>query len=477
MERARRIGGAFLGADDPHALSRWYAEHLGLEATRAEPHGVVLFAGQPGSTASELSLEVDDLDAMVDQLRAAGVHVDVDESWHPDGRYARLHDPAGNPVQLCQPIDYVRTLEDEPPPERPARRLPARWLALAMGVLIAVVLAVVATQRGEQPEAADDSPATTTTAQPTTTPKSVVTEGRRMLGVTDDWELFAYRPEELIRIELKLGRVTRTPVPALRSSGPAWLIVTPDRAIIRPLDLVAGYAVPDGRPAETLSGKLADGGPAFPGPQPGQLWVHAHEDDHELLSPVTGGGKPAGRSISIPRDFSIVASDHAGNVIADGTGGTYLMRPEGPRRITTGQLLAVGPTRFLTRECDERARCATVVIERRTGSRRTIADHPALAELGMGAIAPDGSQAAMLRTDSDGRLGLHLVDLDTGVDRTFNVRGDSDGNSEPTMAWLPDSRWLFVPSTRRMVAVDAHTGRVLTLGLTLPGVRLVAVRG
>lgn len=85
MERARRIGGALLRADDPHALSRWYAEHLGLEATREESQGVALFAAQPGSSTSELSLEVDDLDAIVDQLRAAGVHVDVDDDWHPEG--------------------------------------------------------------------------------------------------------------------------------------------------------------------------------------------------------------------------------------------------------------------------------------------------------------------------------------------------------------------------------------------------------
>ena len=40
---------------------------------------------------------------MTAQLRAAGMVVDVDPQHYPNGRFARLHDPEGNPIELWQP--------------------------------------------------------------------------------------------------------------------------------------------------------------------------------------------------------------------------------------------------------------------------------------------------------------------------------------------------------------------------------------
>ena len=50
-----------------------------------------------------LNLRVRDLDAMVAQLRAAGVEVKVDPEQYPNGRFARTQDPEGNPIELWQP--------------------------------------------------------------------------------------------------------------------------------------------------------------------------------------------------------------------------------------------------------------------------------------------------------------------------------------------------------------------------------------
>jgi len=50
-----------------------------------------------------LNFRVRDLDAMVDQLRAARIEVSVDEEIYPSGRFARLHDPEGNPIELWEP--------------------------------------------------------------------------------------------------------------------------------------------------------------------------------------------------------------------------------------------------------------------------------------------------------------------------------------------------------------------------------------
>jgi glyoxylase I family protein len=47
-----------------------------------------------------INFRVRDLDVLVVQLRAAGIEVTVDPQKYPNGRFARLHDPEGNPVEL-----------------------------------------------------------------------------------------------------------------------------------------------------------------------------------------------------------------------------------------------------------------------------------------------------------------------------------------------------------------------------------------
>jgi hypothetical protein len=37
------------------------------------------------------------------QLRAAGIHVEVDQEPYPNGRFARLCDAEVNPIELWQP--------------------------------------------------------------------------------------------------------------------------------------------------------------------------------------------------------------------------------------------------------------------------------------------------------------------------------------------------------------------------------------
>jgi len=50
-----------------------------------------------------VNFRVRDLDAMAAQLQAAGIEIDVDPQHYPNGRFARLHDPEGNPIELWQP--------------------------------------------------------------------------------------------------------------------------------------------------------------------------------------------------------------------------------------------------------------------------------------------------------------------------------------------------------------------------------------
>ena len=50
-----------------------------------------------------INFRVNDLDAMVEQLRAAGVEVEVDTETYPNGRFAQTEDPEGNRIQLWEP--------------------------------------------------------------------------------------------------------------------------------------------------------------------------------------------------------------------------------------------------------------------------------------------------------------------------------------------------------------------------------------
>jgi catechol 2,3-dioxygenase-like lactoylglutathione lyase family enzyme len=50
-----------------------------------------------------VNFRVRDLDKMAAQLRAAGIEVKIDPKSYPNGRFARVHDPEGNPIELWQP--------------------------------------------------------------------------------------------------------------------------------------------------------------------------------------------------------------------------------------------------------------------------------------------------------------------------------------------------------------------------------------
>lgn len=120
------IGGLFFRARDPEGLAAWYKEHLGVgggcvaEGAPGEANqwlwltagGPVVF--QPFKADNDyfaadkqfmLNLRVSGLDAMLANLRAAGVEVVTKAEWDDPqvGRFARVHDPEGNAVELWEP--------------------------------------------------------------------------------------------------------------------------------------------------------------------------------------------------------------------------------------------------------------------------------------------------------------------------------------------------------------------------------------
>jgi predicted enzyme related to lactoylglutathione lyase len=116
MERVLGIGGYFLRAADPAALSAWYRDCLGLDTDEnglwhpgAGPTAFATFesdTGYFGSHAQQtmLNFRVRDLDAMLAQLRAKGAQVDEEpQDMEGVGRFGWVTDPAGNRIELWQP--------------------------------------------------------------------------------------------------------------------------------------------------------------------------------------------------------------------------------------------------------------------------------------------------------------------------------------------------------------------------------------
>ncbi|WP_299483259.1 VOC family protein [uncultured Roseibium sp.] len=112
------VGGVFFRAKDPEALSLWYETHLGInrvpkdmeQAPWVSEGGVTVFAPFaedtdyfPNDRQFMLNFRVADLDAVLSYLREQDITVSREETMDGIGRFARIHDPEGNPVELWEP--------------------------------------------------------------------------------------------------------------------------------------------------------------------------------------------------------------------------------------------------------------------------------------------------------------------------------------------------------------------------------------
>jgi glyoxylase I family protein len=119
VEKVMGIGGVFFRARNPEALSGWYAKHLGVTETPTEEGGEpwsqaagpTVWGPFPEDTdyfrradkAWMINFRVRDLDAMLAQLRAAGIAVEDPADYPNIGRFARLSDPEDNQIELWEP--------------------------------------------------------------------------------------------------------------------------------------------------------------------------------------------------------------------------------------------------------------------------------------------------------------------------------------------------------------------------------------
>ena len=125
MKRVTGIGGIFFKARDPEKMYQWYEKHLGLkrephgqgaelrwrEADAPEREGTTVWSifkqdskyFEPSQAPFMINYRVDNLDALLEDLRAQGVQIDPKREDADYGRFAWIIDPEGNRIELWEP--------------------------------------------------------------------------------------------------------------------------------------------------------------------------------------------------------------------------------------------------------------------------------------------------------------------------------------------------------------------------------------
>ncbi len=123
--RVTGIGGVFFRTEDPDATKQWYAEHLGLGVddygsnftwrsdsdpsrrcfTQWSPFADDTgYFGSPDQQAM-VNYRVDDLDAILARLTAAGVELAGVMEVESFGRFQHVIDGDGRRIELWEPVD------------------------------------------------------------------------------------------------------------------------------------------------------------------------------------------------------------------------------------------------------------------------------------------------------------------------------------------------------------------------------------
>ena len=125
MAKVTGIGGVFFKARDPNSLRHWYRTHLGFDVqdgggaqflfNRRDRSGVGYAVWspfeettkyfEPSDKAFMVNLRVDDLEAVLTELRAHGVHVLDRREDGPNGKFGYVLDPEGTLLELWEQSD------------------------------------------------------------------------------------------------------------------------------------------------------------------------------------------------------------------------------------------------------------------------------------------------------------------------------------------------------------------------------------
>ncbi|HEX8509270.1 MAG TPA: hypothetical protein VF635_07210 [Propionibacteriaceae bacterium] len=353
-------------------------------------------------------------------------------------------------------------------------------LVSGVGLLIRQILVVPDRSAPTPPQPSAASPTVTPTAsgQPLINPadpRVVRPGGRPLLPGSGPDQVFVQSSTAIYRIELATGQIIRTPTPLLDQhssfvAGPGWVV-------FKTIDNDPGVVVRNGHRAAPLPPALRPNGRLYPA-QSGGMWL-VPENPTRGARVVTrvnvNNGPDRNETIRLSGEIGLPSADAAHYLFATNSGGTYQFRPSGVRKLTTGDLLAVGRHHLLVWDCDKKARCNPYRLDRTHGRRTTIpAARKAILKLyqgnvaqaegsGGGDLSPDGTHTALRYPGN--RLSswpIAVVDLSTGQTRTLpgNL---TDTNPNSQFAWTANGRYFLAITDHQMRAYDTTTGTTRTI--------------
>lgn len=129
MKKVTGIGGIFFKAADPAAIKDWYHKNLGLvvdaygspfefrNANNPEQINYLQWSPfdkdttyfKPSSKEFMINYRVADIEALVEELKKAGVTICDEIETYDYGKFVHIMDPEGNKIELWEPVDQVFT--------------------------------------------------------------------------------------------------------------------------------------------------------------------------------------------------------------------------------------------------------------------------------------------------------------------------------------------------------------------------------
>lgn len=125
MKKVTGIGGIFFKCKDPNKMNEWYKNHLGFDTTQYgtnfewrdaadptkkgstqwSPFAETTKYFEPSSKDFMINYRVENLEALVKQLKSEGVTIVDNIEASEYGKFVHIIDVEGNKVELWEPVD------------------------------------------------------------------------------------------------------------------------------------------------------------------------------------------------------------------------------------------------------------------------------------------------------------------------------------------------------------------------------------
>lgn len=317
------------------------------------------------------------------------------------------------------------------------------------------------TDRGAQPSRPLSAPA----VAPSSVTGDVVVTGRLDFGLSKPVALTPVVLDSdgvVHEVDLADGSITSTTAVPVEGEAPVYMFADGGDLTVVAYDDVPGFVYTLDRTVTVIPAGDQPSGLLHQGPSPDTVWAVERTTSPGVSANLVGIGDRADGSVLRRDDAVLLGGDGDGRLVIEASGGVYLTGVEGTPRLTAGQLLALGPTDLLARECGEACR---IVRRDRTTGEPTAIDHPAFERapgmfgrfgIGGGSMSPDGEVVLVQRCEA--ALVWSVVDLANGA-----VVDAPAPSAFVPIVWSDDSRFAAFVSEERLRIYDRDAARIVTL--------------